>query len=99
MLAGFLSPSCLGLVKKCAVFGVSVRCLEGVWEVSGGCLSDSGLWLEGMICKQFIYIPFDSFLLAACFTPTGIVWTKSAQILGVCGVSGRCLEGSGDCLG
>ena len=83
--------------------GVSVRCLEGVWEVSGGCLSDSGLWLEGMICKQFIYIPFDSFLLAACFTPTGIVWTKSAQILDVCGgvlkVSGRCLEGSGDCLG
>ena len=23
-------------------FGVSVGCLEGVWEVSGGCLSDSG---------------------------------------------------------
>ena len=90
--------------------GVSVRCLEGVWEVSGGCLSDCGLWFEGMICKQFIYIPFDSFLLAACFTPTGIVWTKSAQILGVCGVSWRCLEGvwkglgivwddSGYCLG
>ena len=67
--------------------GVSVGCLEGVLEVSGGCLSDSGLWLGGMMCKQFINIPFDSFLLAACFTPTGIVWTKSAQILGVCGVS------------
>ena len=26
--------------KKCAVFVVSVGCLECVWEVSGGCLSD-----------------------------------------------------------
>ena len=33
ILAGFLSPSCLGLVK-CAVFGVSVGCLEGVWGLS-----------------------------------------------------------------
>ena len=37
ILAGFLTP--------CAVFGVSVGCLEGVWEVSGGCLSDSGYCL------------------------------------------------------
>ena len=24
-------------------FGVSVGCLGGIWEVSGGCLSDSGI--------------------------------------------------------
>ena len=54
--------------------------------------------------------PVDSFFLAASFSPSGIVWTKSAQILGVCGVPWRCLEGvwkglgivwddSGYCLG
>ena len=46
ILAGFLTP--------CAVLGVSVGCLEGVWEVSGGCLSDSGYCLGGMMCKQLI---------------------------------------------
>ena len=35
-------------------FGLSVGCLEGVWEVSGGCLSDSGYCLGGMMCKQLI---------------------------------------------
>ena len=39
-LAYSLSPSCLRLVKTCYIFGVSVGCLEGVWEVSGICLSD-----------------------------------------------------------
>ena len=28
--------------------GVSVGCLEGVLEVSGGCLSDAGLWFGGV---------------------------------------------------
>ena len=46
ILAGFLTP--------CAVFGVSVGCLEGVWEVSGGCLCESGYCLGGMMCKQLI---------------------------------------------
>ena len=35
-------------------FGVSEGCLEGVWEVSGGCVSDSGYCLGGMMCKQLI---------------------------------------------
>ena len=34
--------------------GVSVGCLRGVWEVPGGCLSDSGYCLGGMMCKQLI---------------------------------------------
>ena len=46
ILAGFLTP--------CAVLGVSVGCLEGVWEVSGGCLSEYGYCLGGMMCKQLI---------------------------------------------
>ena len=33
--------------------GVSVGCLEGVWEVSGGCLSDSGHCLGGYGVKSF----------------------------------------------
>ena len=37
------SPSCLRLVKTCYILG----CLEGVWELSGGCMSDSGYCLVG----------------------------------------------------
>ena len=52
ILAGFLTP--------CAVFGVSIGCLEGVWEVSWGCLSESGYCLGGMMCKQLITVQLDS---------------------------------------
>ena len=31
--------------KNLPYFGVSVGCLEGVWEVSGGCFAHSGLCL------------------------------------------------------
>ena len=91
-------------------FGLCVGCLKSGREVSGVVLVTLNNVWGGMMCKQFINIPLDSFLLAASFSPSGIVWTKSAQILGVSGVSGRCLEGvwkglgivwddSGYCLG
>ena len=67
--------------------GVSVGCLEDVWEVSGGCLSDSGLWLGGMMCKHFLYIPLDSLLIAASFFPSGLGMAKTCPY-GVCRVSG-----------
>ena len=50
LLAAFLSPSRPGLVKMCHI----LWCLEGVWEVSVGCLSDSRYCLGGMMCKQLI---------------------------------------------
>ena len=34
-------------------FGVSVGCLEGVWEAPGGCLSDSGHCLGGYGVNSF----------------------------------------------
>ena len=37
ILAGFLSPSCLGLVKNVPYLG----CLKGAWKVSGRCLGVS----------------------------------------------------------
>ena len=37
-------------------FGMSVGCLEDVWEVPRGCLSDSGCCQGGMMCnKKNIY--------------------------------------------
>ena len=36
--------------------GVSVGCLEGVCEVPGGCLSDSGYCLGGMVSTNLITI-------------------------------------------
>ena len=41
--------------------GVSVGCLEGVWEVSGGCLSDSGYCLGGYDVQAIDNIKLDSF--------------------------------------
>ena len=57
------------------------ECLKGVWEVSGGCLSDSGYSLEGGGGKLLIKIQLDSFLLSA------------SSFSCVCRVSGRCLGG------
>ena len=37
--------------KFWGVCGVSVRCLEGVWNVSGGCLGDYGYFLGGYNVK------------------------------------------------
>ena len=73
----FLFSQLPGIGQNVPYFGVSVGCLEGVWEVSGGCLSDSGLWLGGMMCKQFINIPLDSFLIAASFFPCGLGMAKT----------------------
>ena len=38
-------------------FGVSVGCLEGVWEVSGGCLAHSGLCLGHINAKPISISP------------------------------------------
>ena len=38
-------------------FGVSVGCLEGVWEVSGGCLAHSRLCLEHINAKSIAISP------------------------------------------
>ena len=38
-------------------FGVSVGCLEGVWEVSGGCLAHSGLCLGPINAKSIAISP------------------------------------------
>ena len=74
--------------------GVSEGCLEGVWEVSEGCLSDSGYYLGGYDMQsidnhpiRFIYFTFFSFL------PVALDWSKRAIYWGVCRVSGRCLGG------
>ena len=40
-------------------FGVSVGCLEGVWEVSGGCLAHSGLCLGPIDAKSIAISPVE----------------------------------------
>ena len=40
-------------------FGVSVGCLEGVWEVSGGCLAHSGLCLGPIDAKSVAISPVE----------------------------------------
>ena len=69
---------------------MSVGCLEGVWEVSGGCLSDSGYYLGEYDVQaidnnpiRFIYITVFFFL------PVASDWSKRA----IFWVSGRCLGG------
>ena len=71
-------------------FGVSGRCLEGVWEVSGGCLGDSGYYVGGMMFKKQINIQSDSFSLAYSFFPQ---LPQIGQNVPYFGVSFGCLEG------
>ena len=73
---------------------MSEGCLEGVWEVSGGCLSDFGYCLGGYDVQaidnnpiRFIYFTVFPFL------PVASDWSKHAIFWGVCRVSGRCLVG------
>ena len=81
-------------------FGVSVGCLKGVWEVSGGCLSDFGYCLGGYdmhaIDKHLIRLIFISFFLFSLLPRIG-------QNVAYIGVSVGCLEGClsdyGYCLG
>ena len=63
-------------------FGMSVGCLEDVWEVPRGCLSDSGCCQGGMMCNKKIYIQSDSFSLAYSFFPTSLGLVKICYILG-----------------
>ena len=48
--------------------GVSEGCLEGVWEVSEGCLSDSGYYLGGYDLHAINKHPIDSSSLVYSFT-------------------------------
>ena len=63
-------------------FGVSERCLEGVWEVSGGCLGDSGYYVGGMMFKKQMNIQSDSFSLAYSFFSNCLRLVKMCHILG-----------------
>ena len=68
---------------------MSGRCLEGVWEVPGGCLSDSGYYVGGMMFKKQINIQSDSFSLAYSFFPQ---LPQIGQNVPYFGVSLGCLE-------
>ena len=76
ILAGSFSPSYLGLVKMCHILG----CLEGVWEVSGGCLSDSGYCLGGYdvnsIDEHKIWIILISCIIFSQWSFLGDCWPK-----------------------
>ena len=80
-------------------FGLCVGCLKSGREVSGVVLVTLNNVLGGMMCKQFINIPLDSFLLAASFSPSGLGMDKKCPYLGclwgVCKVSVWCLDGLG----
>ena len=94
----------------CRILGVrrvSGMCLRGVWEVSGGCLSESG-YCPGRYDVQaidnhairFIYITVFLFL------PVASDWSKLPYfgvsvgcLEGVWEVSGGCLAHAGSCLG
>ena len=80
-------------------FGVFEGCLEGVGEVSGGCLSNFGYCLGGFDVQaidnnpiRFIYFTVFPFLLVA------LDWSKRDIFQGVCRVSGRCLRDVWGCL-
>ena len=45
--------------SKLPYFGVSVGCLEGVWEVSGGCLAHSGSCLGPIDAKSIAISPVE----------------------------------------
>ena len=57
----FLFSQLPRLDQNVLYFGVSVGCLEGVREVSGGCLSDSGYCLGGYDVQAIYNIKLDSF--------------------------------------
>ena len=72
--------------------GVSEGCLEGVWEVSEGCLSDSGYCLGGYDLHAINKHPIDSSSLVYSFTGSCLGLVKMWGCLwGVWEVSGRCL--------
>ena len=52
--------------SKNAIFGVSVGCLEGVWEVSGGFLAHSGLCVGHINAKSIVLNPVGIITLV-CF--------------------------------
>ena len=58
VLLFFFSPSCSDW-SKLPYFGVSVGCLEGVWEVSGGCPAHSGLCLGPIDAKSMAISPVE----------------------------------------
>ena len=86
---------------------MSEGCLEGVWEVSGGCLSDSGYCLGGYDVQaidnnpiRFIYITVFLFSQLPRIGQNVPYFGVSVGCLeGVWEVSGGCLAHSGLCLG
>ena len=63
-------------------FGLSVGCLEGVWEVSGGCLSDSGYCL-GRYDMQAIDNHAIRFICITVFLFSQLPWIgQNCHILG-----------------
>ena len=53
---------------------MSEGCLEGVLEVSGGCLSDSGYCLGGYDMEVIDKHPIDSSILAGFLSPIALDW-------------------------
>ena len=86
---------------------MSEGCLEGVWEVSEGCLSDSGYCLGGYDVQaidnnpiRFIYITvFLFFQLPRIGQNMPYFGVSVGCLKGVWEVSGGCLAHSGLCLG
>ena len=76
-------------------FGMSVGCLEDVWEVPRGCLSDSGCCQGGYDVQETNKHPIRLiFISLFLFFPVASDWSKYAIFWGVCRVSGRCLGGA-----
>ena len=78
------------------VCGVSGPCLECVL----GCLGDSGYLMGSSNAKSVDKIPMGIVSISwVLFFPVAYDKQKHAWFVGVCGVSGRCLEGVWGCLG
>ena len=70
-------------------FGVSVRCLKGVWKVSAGCLGDSGYCLVYWLSKKIIFGHNTQILNCSSSKP---LMRKNTYVWG-------CLDGVWGCLG
>ena len=75
-------------------FGVSVRCLEGVWKVSAGCLGDSGYCLVYWLSKKIIFGHNTQILHCS----SSDLWCVKRLCVGVSGGVWGCLGGVWGCL-
>ena len=90
LLAASFSPSRPGLVKMCHI----LWCLEGVWEVSVGCLSDSRYCLGGYDVQAIDKHPI-RLISISCFNFSQLprIGQNCAIVWCVCRVSELCLGG------